>query len=728
MAQDDMRKLATILAIDMAGYSAQSETNQERAIAYVGALRERAAALAAANGGHIFNTAGDGIMLEFPTASGAVRAAVALVREAVAEPQKLPRIRTGVHLGEVIIDGNDRLGHGVNVAARLMQMAPPSGVIISDSVQSQLHGEIDAEFAPRGRVRLKKMRETILAFEHIPGASVARLQWRRWRKPVLAACCAAVLAAFGFIGAQSLGGVQAETPFVAVLSFNNLSSDPNLAYFSEGISTEIQSTLAQYQEGIRVAGLASSFQFHGPDKNPAHVRQAMGATHVVDGSVRREGDSVRIVAELVDACTGVVLWTETYNRAITRTLDTQGDIARRIGQLLHAAAPAIGAPPAEMPRTALEHYLHAVDLLGTASAPDIDQATQELEDATAAAPRFSRAWALLSSAYAMQSRRRNEAEQAALIDRAHVTALKALELDPHSSLGEAMLGRVEPEWSWEARKQHYQRALALAPNDVRALGYWADFLRRTGRLRDEAEIGRQILRLDPLSQGAQGDVVNQLLSAHDAPGAMREAARLTALDEHAATLWWLVLDDRKNANDFGGAQRALHELEAHWITISHDHALSQTQADRQLAELHHEVEALRNGRQSEATSRRLGQSYYDRVTGPNVGQGCVDDQIPYLASLNRPDLAWNMIETLYIERGYVGTIETCSRPVYPARQAATWPLFTIGMTDEQRDPRIWRTFDAVGLTRYWRDNNQWPDFCSEPNLPYDCRTLAATRR
>ncbi|MBS0385738.1 MAG: adenylate/guanylate cyclase domain-containing protein, partial [Proteobacteria bacterium] len=293
-ANGDKRKLATILAIDMAGYSAQSERNQERAIAYVAALRERAAALAAADGGHIFNTAGDGLMLEFPIASGAVRTAVALAREAVANPEKLPRLRAGIHLGEVIIDRRDRLGHGVNVAARLMQMAPPNGVVISDAVKSQLRGETDAAFSPCGRIRLKKMRERIFAFEHIPGASVVRRQWRRWRLPMASAGAAATLIALTLIAASVLTA-PTEIPFVAVLPFDNLSGDPNLGYFSDGVSAEIQATLAQYQEGLRVAGLATSFQFHGQQKDAAHVRQTMGASHVVDGSVRREGDQIRIV-------------------------------------------------------------------------------------------------------------------------------------------------------------------------------------------------------------------------------------------------------------------------------------------------------------------------------------------------------------------------------------------------------------------------------------------------
>src|SRR5262249_24485145 len=153
------------------------------------------------------------------------------------------------------------------------------------------------------------------------------------------------------------------TPFVAVMPYDNLSGDANLNYFSDGMSAEIQATLAQYQQGLRVAGLASSFQFRGAQKEATRVRQAMGVTHVVDGSVRREGDRVRIVAELVDARDGTVVWTQSYDRDISQTLDSQANIARQVGQLLHAAAPEIAAPPSQIAPTALEHYMRAVDEL-----------------------------------------------------------------------------------------------------------------------------------------------------------------------------------------------------------------------------------------------------------------------------------------------------------------------------------------------------------------------------
>ncbi len=187
-AADETRKLTTILAIDVVGYSAAAERDQVGAVRGISALRARIAALATAHGGRLFNTAGDGFMLEFPLASAAVRAAITLLDDVSKPDTALPRIRAGAHLGEVMIDQDDLLGHGVNVASRLMSQAEPNALVISEAVKAQLHGEIDQRFTPLGSVRLPKMREPVFAHGYAPGATGAiwrrRLTFiarRRWR-------------------------------------------------------------------------------------------------------------------------------------------------------------------------------------------------------------------------------------------------------------------------------------------------------------------------------------------------------------------------------------------------------------------------------------------------------------------------------------------------------------------------------------------------------------------
>jgi Tol biopolymer transport system component/class 3 adenylate cyclase len=176
MVGDQNRKLATILAVDMVGYSASAEHDQARAAERVKWLERRLSDLAEKHGGRIFSTAGDGFMLEFALASSAVRAAIELL-DAGGEPTvEQPRVRAGAHLGEVMTKGADLLGHGVNVAARLMAAAQPNHLVISEALHAQLHGEVDASFERLGPMRLNKMRESIVAYAYPPPSAIT--EWR----------------------------------------------------------------------------------------------------------------------------------------------------------------------------------------------------------------------------------------------------------------------------------------------------------------------------------------------------------------------------------------------------------------------------------------------------------------------------------------------------------------------------------------------------------------------
>ncbi|MGD9965442.1 MAG: adenylate/guanylate cyclase domain-containing protein [Hyphomonadaceae bacterium] len=225
-AADETRKLTTILAIDVVGYSAAAERDQVEAARRITRLRARISELAAAHGGRVFNTAGDGFMLEFPLASAAVRAAIALLEDVTKPDSDLPRIRAGAHLGEVMIDNDDLLGHGVNVASRLVAQAEPNALVISEAVKAQLHGEIDARFTPLGSVQLAKMRESVFAHGYAPGAANAdwrqrlvRIAKRRWRRIAAGAALAvAAIAAAGVLVTQPVSYVLEPMQLVAYSS------------------------------------------------------------------------------------------------------------------------------------------------------------------------------------------------------------------------------------------------------------------------------------------------------------------------------------------------------------------------------------------------------------------------------------------------------------------------------------------------------------------------------
>ena len=261
---DLTRKLATIVALDVAGYSARTEADEARTTAEVASLRLVIERIAKAHGGRVFNTAGDGFMLEFTSSLAAVEAAHELAEKCE------PKVRVGVHLGDVSIQPNgDLLGHGVNVAARLMARSDPGGALISADVRRTIRGPLAERLTSRGLLQLDKMAETIEAFALSATATIA---------------------------------VQAKSaePILAVLPFDNLSDDREMQFFSDGVSEEILHTIAR-AKGLKVIGKGSSFQFRGAAKAVRKIVSELNATHVLDGSVRRSANRIRVHAQLIEA-------------------------------------------------------------------------------------------------------------------------------------------------------------------------------------------------------------------------------------------------------------------------------------------------------------------------------------------------------------------------------------------------------------------------------------------
>src|SRR5690349_13465666 len=283
------RRLAAIVSADIAGYSALSERDAASAIEQVARLRERARWACEAHGGRIFNTAGDGVMLEFASASDALAAAIKISENAEAP------VRLGVHVGEVTAaEDDDLLGHGVNVAARLQAEAAAGGIIVSQIVRDTAAPALAERLTPRGKIKLAKMRETMSVFALDLGAAPQR---------------------------------TAAPPVLAVLAFDSTTRDRATRTLCDGVSDEILYTISR-MPGLKVIGSTSSFAFRGRDK--ARAGKALNATHVLDGSVRRTDDRVRVAAHLADVETGVVIWSERYDRDLADAFELQEEIAGEV--------------------------------------------------------------------------------------------------------------------------------------------------------------------------------------------------------------------------------------------------------------------------------------------------------------------------------------------------------------------------------------------------------------
>ncbi len=327
------RKLTTILCADVAGYSRLMSEDEELTLGRLKTYRAIVEDSIAARGGRVFGGAGDSIVAEFPSPVEAVRCAVqaqqVLARrnaDLLADRRMLFRI--GIHLGDVMVDGEDLLGDGVNVAARLESVAEPGGICLSAPVYDQVSQKIDMEFHPLGPRKLKNIAAPVTAYSVAPGGShtAPRRTGRRYGLLALAAATIAGIAVAVAVWSLLLRPQPVEIaatddrPSVVVLPFDNLSGDPGEDHISDGISEDLTTDLSRlgglFVFSRNVAGEIKPRIAPGQRKpvDPMEVARKLGANYVLEGSVRRSGGKLRINAQLIDGKTGGHLWAARYDR------------------------------------------------------------------------------------------------------------------------------------------------------------------------------------------------------------------------------------------------------------------------------------------------------------------------------------------------------------------------------------------------------------------------------
>ncbi len=297
---DTTRKLATIVALDVAGYSARTEADEARTTAEVAALRKVIEAIAAKHGGRVFNTAGDGFMLEFGSSLSAVEAAAELASKCE------PKVRVGVHLGDVVVQPNgDLLGHGVNVAARLMARSEPGGALVSGAVRQSIRGPVAERLVSRGSMQLDKMAEIIEAFAFgVSANSTVAVP-----KPVALA--------------------MPEKPSIAVLPFSDMTGAKDQDYFTEGMLVEIVTALSAFPS-LFVIAHAASLSLRGDTRSHTLIARELGVRYILTGSVRKSGDRVRISVELLDEGERTPIWTQRFDGTLEDVFALQDTVANAV--------------------------------------------------------------------------------------------------------------------------------------------------------------------------------------------------------------------------------------------------------------------------------------------------------------------------------------------------------------------------------------------------------------
>ena len=521
------RKLAAILHADVAGFSrlmGEDEAGTHRAL---GELRRVVDPLISAHGGRIVGTAGDSLLADFPSVVDALGCAVAMQRAARAVndplgPERRLELRIGVNLGDVIVDGDDIFGDGVNIAARLEALAQPGTVCISQPVYDQVRNKLALDYRPLGLHRVKNIAEPVRAYA--VGVSASAPRQRRGRRRVVATAGVVALVAAGSIAWAFYSGAGRELfgfgaapkpvevaslaapanlagrPGLAVLPFGNLSGDPGQNFFSDGITEDVITALGRFSN-LLVIAKSASFQFKGGNLAPAEIARRLGARYLLEGSVRRAGDRVRVNVELSEAATGRHLWSEAYDAEVKDIFGVQEDIARRV---VGAAAMkltrvererALAKPTRNL--AAYEYVLRGREFMSHATRDGNHEARDMFEHAISLDPSYAAAYAALGFLLVEAVASGWTEFVADDLGRAVRLAQKALSLDPATTSAYRLLAEVAlMRGRFDLALGQSDRALEINPSDAESYAYRANALVWAGRAAEALPWLEGALRFD----------------------------------------------------------------------------------------------------------------------------------------------------------------------------------------------------------------------------------------
>jgi adenylate cyclase len=510
------------LAADVAGYSRLMGLDE---VGTARTLREHRAvtdALVAKHGGRIVKTTGDGVLLEFPSVVDAVECAVAVQAVMDQRNEGVPAdrrmlFRIGINLGDILIDGDDILGDGVNVAARLEGIAEPGGICISSSAYDQVRGKVAVEFADLGEQRLKNIDRPVRVY---------------------AAKSSGHLGTVAPQTASSHPEVQKplplpDKPSIAVLPFQNMSGDPEQEYFADGIVEEIITALSRNKQ-LFVIARNSSFTFKGKAVDIKQVARDLGVRYVLEGSVRKSGNRIRITGQLIEAATGAHLWADRYDGALEDVFDLQDQVASSVAgaidpSVIRAETERVNRKPPNS-LDAYDYFLRGQAALWQFTREGTEQAITFYEQAIKLDPQFALAHASLGHALSNRNTYRWSNDPAAEASRSVECVRRALAFGTNDPLVLARSAQCLMFSGGEVEFPHslFEEAIRLDPNGVIGwlYGGWTKIL--LGDYHTAIKYAQRVIRLSPMSHPRVGFVDAVLGYAHLFLGNYEEGLKFAA--------------------------------------------------------------------------------------------------------------------------------------------------------------------------------------------------------
>jgi adenylate cyclase len=474
------RKLAAILSADVEGYSRLMAEDEEGTIRTLKSYKQTMTSIIQQHRGRLVDATGDNLMAEFASVVDAVQCAAEIQRKLAERNAELPEgqrmeFRIGVNLGDVVEEQDHIYGDGVNIAARLESLAEGGGICISRNAYDQVKSKLDLKFEYLGEKELKNIAEPVRAYRVRvePGTAVQKLS-----------------------GSLELP----DKPSVAVLPFNNMSGDPEQNYFAEGISEDITTELSRFHS-IFVISRNSAFTYRGKSVDARQVGRELGVEYIVEGSVRKAGNRVRVTAQLIAVANGHHVWAERYDRNLEDIFDVQDEITETIVSTLAGRIEAAGIERANRKNTenmvAYDYLLRGLDFhkSGRTSRQEAVQAVEMLTKAVELDPGFARAHAWLACASAGLFPANPSRKH---MDDAMARVQKALSLDENECEAHRIIGAIYLQKKrFDRAEYHISKAIALNPNNAHIAVKAASFYSYTGRSQEAVASVKRAMRLNP---------------------------------------------------------------------------------------------------------------------------------------------------------------------------------------------------------------------------------------
>ena len=501
----DLRRLAAIVAADVVGYSRLMGRDESGTVARLREhRRQRLEPVLARQGGRLVKLTGDGALIEFPSAVGALGAAIEF-QQAMADTNKdQPEdirivFRIGMDLGDLIVDGDDLYGDGVNVAARLEAEAPPGGIVVSRTIHEAVAGRLKASFEDLGNLALKNIERPVQAF-------VVKWDEADWKVKAFSDAAAPVIVSPSLTVDIPLE--LPDRPSIAVLPFQNMSGDPEQEYFVDGLVEEIITALSSFKS-LFVIARNSSFSYKGKSPDIRQVGRELGVRYVLEGSIRKSANRVRLAAQLIDTQTGNHIWAERYDRVLEDVFAVQEEVTQAIVAVIAPQIDSAEQSKATRRRPdnltayeiALRAWVHGWEGLGKLDQPLIEQSILEARKALSIDPNSVLALRALSRAYGISVLLQMAADREHAIREAMLAIAHAIELDANDSSLYAQRAMIPifgtlldryPDALRDARRAH-----EMNPNDAHGLRILGIVETHVGEHEQAIKHLLQVLRLNP---------------------------------------------------------------------------------------------------------------------------------------------------------------------------------------------------------------------------------------